>query len=379
MALPGGSLIRFGRKPATVPDRPALSELFAALPAPLLTIDGAGQVIDANPAAENLLNLSRAAITGRSIEEMIGHPLTSVSNDAPFAAYDIDIVLPVGRPQRADIMVAPLPERQGWRLVVVHGHPPGHMIGRRSGREGGTLTAIGAAAMLAHEIKNPLSGIRGAAQLLEASADPDSRDLTRLIRDEVDRVAALIDRMEGFTDTRPIELGPQNIHAILAHAREVALQGFAKGFAIRELYDPSLPPVMGHRDSLVQILINLLKNAAEAMKSEGGTITLKTAYRHGVRMRMEQGAGHRSLPIEVSVIDEGPGAPPEIEEHLFDPFVTSKRSGGGLGLALVEKLVADHGGMVEYAREGMPPHTVFRLLLPRALGAPGDEGNKEAT
>ena len=372
MALPGGSLIRFARRqPASAGagDGPGLAEMFAALPVPLLGIDGAGTVIEAGPAAETFLNLSRSAIVGRSILEMIGHPLTSVAADARFAAYDIEITLPGGRHQRADLTVAPLPDRPGARLVAIHGQPPVHLMGRRTAREGGTLAAVGAAALLAHEIKNPLSGIRGAAQLLESNVDDGARDLTRLIRDEVDRVTALIDRMESFTDKRPLTLSAQNIHAILDHAKGVALNGFASGYTIRELYDPSLPPVMGHRDSLVQVLINLLKNACEAMRGAGleqGTITLTTAYRHGVMRLTDHGDGRRSLPIEVCVTDEGPGAPASIEHHMFDPFVSSKRSSGGLGLALVEKLVADQGGMVEYAREGQPPRTVFRLLLPRA-------------
>jgi two-component system nitrogen regulation sensor histidine kinase GlnL len=220
--------------------------------------------------------------------------------------------------------------------------------------------------MLAHEIKNPLSGIRGAAQLLETGVDDQARALTRLIRDEVDRITALIDRMEGLGDTRPLELAPQNIHAILDHARQVAVQGFPPSIRMREVYDPSLPPVLGHRDSLVQVLINLLKNAAEALGPLGGTITLTTAYRHGVRMLTDKGDGRRSLPIEVCVVDDGPGAPSGLAEHLFDPFVTSKPSGRGLGLALVQKLVVDQGGIVEYAREGRPERTVFRLMLPRA-------------
>jgi two-component system, NtrC family, nitrogen regulation sensor histidine kinase GlnL len=219
--------------------------------------------------------------------------------------------------------------------------------------------------MLAHEIKNPLSGIRGAAQLLETVVDPDHAPLTRLIRDEVDRVAELIDRMEGFTDTRPLDLAPQNIHAILEHARAVATRGFADTVRVREVYDPSLPDILGHRDSLVQVLINLLKNAAEALGSLGGTITITTAYRHGLHVRGADGEPRRSLPIEVCVIDDGPGARTDIAAHLFDPFVTSKPTGRGLGLALVQKLIADHGGLIEYAREGRPERTVFRILLPR--------------
>ena len=362
MALARGGLTKRGRREI------AAAELVSALPVPLLVIDPAGRIHEANAASETLLNLSRAAIVGRAIEEMIGRPLGPVPIDAPFAAYDLEVVLPFNRPQRVDLQVAPLPDRAGWRVATIHGRAPAHLSGRRSDR--GTLTAVGAAALLAHEIRNPLSGISGAAQLLETNVDPASRDLTRLIRGEVDRVAALIDRMEGFTDTRRLDLGPQNIHAILGHAREVAQAGFARGIPIREAYDPSLPAVQGDRDALIQIFLNLIKNAAEAMAGQPeSAITLRTAYRHGVSVRLgDEGGERHALPIEVCVIDEGPGAPPELAEHLFDPFVTSKGRGGGLGLALVDKLVTDHGGMIEYAREGRPPHTVFRLLLQRADG-----------
>ncbi|WP_294395711.1 ATP-binding protein [uncultured Sphingomonas sp.] len=340
--------------------------LLTALPTPLLVLDEQGVIVDANAAAEALMNLSRTAMAGMTIAEATGHHLKTMPSETPFVAYDLDIMLPHHRALKGDLVVAPLPNWPGWRQVAIHPRPSAGPIARRAGAG---LTAAGAAAMLAHEIKNPLSGIRGAAQLLESSIDDNGQVLTRLICDEVDRVAALIDRMEGFTDTRPLELTAQNIHAILGHARAVSEQGFGSGVTIREKYDPSLPSVLGHRDSLIQILINLLKNAAEAVEPNGGTVTLTTAYRHGMRVLTDRGDGRRSLPIEVCVIDDGPGAPPEIAEHLFDPFVSSKRSGRGLGLALVEKLVADQGGMVEYAREardGGADRTVFRLLLPRA-------------
>ncbi|MDB5717663.1 MAG: nitrogen-specific signal transduction histidine kinase NtrB, partial [Sphingomonas bacterium] len=349
------------------PGSPTPAELVAVLPTPVLVIDPDGVIAEANVAAETFLNLSSAALVGTPAEAVIGGSIAAVPNDAPFAAYDVELPMPDRRMRRADIAAAPLPDRPGWRVVSIHGPAPDHIVSRRPGREGGALTAAGAAAMLAHEIKNPLSGIRGAAQLLESSCDDASRDLTRLIRDEVDRVAALIDRMEGFTDTRPLALAPQNIHAILGHVREVAAQGFAREFVLREIYDPSLPAVIGHRDALIQVLLNLLKNAAEAMEGrEGGAITLTTAYRHGVSVHVRGSDGRQPLPIEICVIDEGPGAPDELASHLFDPFVTSKRTGTGLGLALVDKLVADLGGIIEYAREGDPPRTVFRLMLPRA-------------
>ena len=365
-------MIPFGkRQPPTVDDPPPPADLVAALPIAVFVLSPKGLVAEANVAAEMLLNLGRASIVGRPLSELLGENMPRPAGDSPFAAYDYEITTPSLRTHRVDLLAVPMADRPGWQLVTIHGRARAHFAGRWNEREGSTLSAIGAAAMLAHEIKNPLSGIRGAAQLLEGSADAENRSLTSLILQEVDRVTALIDRMEGFTDTRALELAPQNIHAILGHARAVALRGFASHLVVRELYDPSLPPVLGNRDALVQIFINLMKNAAEAMTLNGGTtITLTTAYRHGISTLKAHGETRMSLPIEICVIDDGPGAPPEIAHHLFDPFVTTKRTGSGLGLALVDKLIADQGGIIEYLREQSPPQTVFRLLMPRAGGRP---------
>ncbi|WBO24243.1 two-component system sensor histidine kinase NtrB [Sphingomonas abietis] len=365
MAIPGGRLIRFSRRGAGEAELPGAAELLAALPIAILTIDGDGLVRDCNPPAEALLNLSRISVVGRTIEDMIGHPMTSLAPDQPIAAYDIDMVIPLGRPHRADLTVAPLPDRPGWRVILIHGRASHDLAARRGEQSSRGLPAAAAASLLAHEIKNPLSGIRGAAQLLESGAPPEQVELTGLIRGEVDRIARLIDRMEGLSDTRPRPLEALNIHSVLSHARDLASAGFAAERRIREQYDPSLPDVLGNRDALVQIVLNLLKNAAEAT-GEGGTITLTTAYRHGVSIASFGGGERLALPIELCVIDDGPGAPEAIADHLFDPFVTSKPSGSGIGLALVDKLVGEMGGIVEYAREGQPGRTVFRLLLPRA-------------
>jgi two-component system nitrogen regulation sensor histidine kinase GlnL len=365
MAIPGGRLIRFTRRGAGEAELPGAAELLAALPTAMLMIDGDGVVKDCNPPAEALLNLSRSAVVGRTIEEMTGHPMTSTAPDQPIAAYDIDMVIPGGRHHRADITVAPLPDRPGWRVVLVHGRATHDLAARRGEQSSRGLPAAAAASLLAHEIKNPLSGIRGAAQLLESGAPPEQAELTGLIRGEVDRIARLIDRMEGLSDTRPRPREALNIHTVLGHARDLASAGFAAGRKIRELYDPSLPDVLGNRDALVQVVLNLLKNAAEAADRDG-IITLTTAYRHGVSIATFGGGERMALPIELCVIDDGPGAPEAIVAHLFDPFVTSKPSGSGIGLALVDKLVGEMGGIVEYAREGQPERTVFRLLLPRA-------------
>jgi two-component system nitrogen regulation sensor histidine kinase GlnL len=217
------------------------------------------------------------------------------------------------------------------------------------------------AAMLAHEVKNPLSGIRGAAQLLEQNASEDDRELCVLIQEETDRIRNLVERMDMFSE-RPIDLAGVNIHEVLDHVRRIALTGFAAHLRIVQDYDPSLPPVWGNRDQLVQILLNLVKNAAEAVDPREGEIHLVTAYHHGVRIAVPGSSERVHLPLQVLVRDNGSGIAEEIRATLFEPFVTTKRGGQGLGLALVAKLVTDQGGLIEC--DSRPGRTTFRLSLP---------------
>ena len=217
--------------------------------------------------------------------------------------------------------------------------------------------------MLAHEMKNPLSGIRGAAQLLESGLDDADRALTRLICEETDRIVRLVDRMEVFSDARPLWREKINIHAVLDHVKRVAQSGFARHIRFVEDYDPALPPVAANRDQLVQAILNLVKNAAEAIgDAVDGEITLKTAFRPGVSFRTVGDRNTVGLPFEVCVRDNGPGVPEDIVAHLFEPFVTTKSSGTGLGLALVAKIINDHGGVIEC--DSLPRRTTFRILLP---------------
>jgi two-component system nitrogen regulation sensor histidine kinase GlnL len=223
-----------------------------------------------------------------------------------------------------------------------------------------SMTAM--AAMLAHEVKNPLSGIRGAAQLLEQDADASARQLTQLICDETDRIVALVDRMEAFSEHQPLSRSAVNIHEVLERVRRIAQSGFARHVRFGEEYDPSLPPVHGNRDLLVQVFLNLIKNAAEATPATGGEIILATAYRHGRRLATAAGGRPLQVPLMVSITDNGSGIPEELKAHLFDPFVTTKRNGTGLGLALVAKVIGDHGGIIEF--DSHPRRTVFRVFLP---------------
>ena len=248
-------------------------------------------------------------------------------------------------------------------------------IDRQLVSRGAARSVTGLASMLAHEIKNPLSGIRGAAQLLEQQASEDDRLLTRLICDEADRIVKLVERMELFGDERPVERGAVNIHGVLDQVKRLAQSGFARHVRFVETYDPSLPPVYGNRDQLVQVLLNLVKNAAEAIGIDAleGEIVLATAFRTGVRLQMPGSKERISLPIEITVRDNGPGVPSDLVGDLFDPFVTTKAQGSGLGLALVAKIVGDHRGIIEC--DPAPRRTTFRILLPmyRASDGRGSE------
>ncbi len=348
---------------SAVEGTPSFAELFAGLPVAALVLDEAGCIAHANGAAELLLNQSDRAMRGLSLEQVVSVPpgYRDRRDGRAFASYDCELQLRRGGRLRVDFHDSPATHGSAWRVVMLYGVRDGHS----GSHAAGARAAIGAAAMLGHEIKNPLSGIRGAAQLLSGDVD-DRSVLTDLIIAEVDRIAALIDRMQDFTDDRPRELQVQNIYPVLAHAVQLASAGFARGIVIEERFDPSLPPVRIDRDAFVQLLVNLLKNAAEALEQvDRPRIILGTAYRHG----MSHGVGNgerRAVPIELTVTDNGPGAPADIAGHLFEPFVSGKREGRGFGLPMVEKLVGEMNGFVRYAREGYPPMTVFRIHLPRA-------------
>ncbi|WP_127089823.1 two-component system sensor histidine kinase NtrB [Aquabacter cavernae] len=346
-----------------------------AVPHPVLTLSDTGQIVDANVAAEAFFEVSLPVLRRRAFAEFVpfGTPLLGLidqvrARGAPVNEYRVDLGTPRNGGERTvDIHVAPVAERPGHVVVMLQERTIADKMDRQLTHRGAARSVSALASMLAHEIKNPLSGIRGAAQLLEQSAGDEDRALTRLICDEADRIVKLVDRMEVFSDERPVEREPVNIHAVLEHVRTLAASGFARHVRFVEEYDPSLPPVFANRDQLIQVFLNLVKNAAEAIDGDGdGEIQLTTAFRPGVRLTVPGTTSRVSLPLEFCVKDNGKGVPEDLLPHLFDPFVTTKPTGTGLGLALVAKIIGDHGGIVEC--DSQPRRTTFRVLLPMYRG-----------
>lgn len=341
--------------------------ILAAVPDPIIVVDENGFIPYANPAGEEFFSSSVNILKRTSIENLVpfGSPLLALidhvrrTNDR-VSEYAVDLGTPKIGLKNVNIQVSSMFEN-GEVVVQLEERTMAFKMDRQLTHRGAARSVTAMAAMLAHEVKNPLSGIRGSAQLLEMNASDADRALTRLICDETDRICALVDRMEAFSDDRPIEREAVNIHEVLEHVKLIAQNGFAKKISFSEQYDPSLPYVYGNRDQLVQVLLNLIKNAAESAPKVGGEITLTTAYRPGVRLAVPGNSNRVQLPLEVGIGDNGPGIAEELLPHIFDPFVTTKAGGTGLGLALVAKIVGNHGGIIEYDSATGGGHFFIRL------------------
>lgn len=352
--------------------KPEASILLNALPDPVLVVDGDSRLSYLNLAAEQFFAGSSASLCGKKLSEILSEdsPLVSLvaqlRQDGLTKAVAHGVLLEGQKfgQRLVGIDLASVQEDPGSVVISLREEAMARKIDRQLTHRGAARSVTAMAAMLAHEVKNPLSGIRGAAQLLESGLDAEGRSLTRLICDEADRIVDLVDRMELFADERPLQRRAINIHEVLSHVRKLAANGFARQVRFHERYDPSLPSVLGNRDLLVQALLNLVKNAAEATSGPDAEIRLTTRFQQGVRLVAPGTTSRVDLPLVISVEDNGAGIPEDLRAHLFDPFVSGKPSGKGLGLALVAKIVEGHGGIIEF--DSQPGRTVFRLFLPAA-------------
>ena len=368
-------------------DLGALStSVLQALPQPVIVCDADNTIVFVNYAAEAFFGASLSVLRRQRLDDLIafGSPITGLvravaERRAPMTEYRLRVGSSrfgdAADDRVVDVFASPIAELEGRVALVFQERTMADKIDRQLVSRGAARSVTGLASMLAHEIKNPLSGIRGAAQLLEQSVTSEELPLARLIREETDRIVDLIDRVEVFGDDRPMDREPINIHVILDRVKLLASNGVARGITFNEDYDPSLPPVLGNRDQLVQVFLNLVKNAAEALdRTQNPEISFSTAFRPGIRISVQGVSQRVSLPLEIVIEDNGPGVPPELLPILFDPFVSTKVNGSGLGLALVAKIIGDHGGVID--SESRPGRTRFRILLPVASQAMTPESAK---
>lgn len=367
-------------------DTPALdfsTAVLQALPQPVIVCDAENTIVFVNYAAEAFFGASLSVLRRQRLDDLIafGSPILTLTQSvfarrAPMAEYRVRV-----GSQRfgeeaderiVDVFASPLSDTDGRVALLFQERTMADKIDRQMVSRGAARSVTGLASMLAHEIKNPLSGIRGAAQLLEQSVTSEELPLARLIREETDRIVDLLDRVDVFGDDRPMEREPINIHVVLDRVKLLAKNGVARNVTFIEEYDPSLPPVQGNRDQLVQVFLNLVKNAAEALeRTQKPEIRITTAFRPGIRISVAGVSTRISLPLEIVIEDNGPGVPADLMPILFDPFVSTRANGSGLGLALVAKVVGDHGGVIDC--DSRPGRTRFRILLPVAAAQKTEE------
>ena len=360
-----------------MPDTPDPQRQLASLGLAVILLGPGQRIVQANPAAEQFFGQSLRRLQGKALSDVVAldEPrllARMTESDAPISARDVMASIQGIGPKRLDMTFAPIVDETDWQVVTLQDASGAEGLGEDPGSSEDSV--LRAPEILAHEIKNPLSGIRGAAQLLGRKLGEQDKALTTLIADEVDRIARLIDEMQALSQRTVDPVSPCNLHEAVRRARAI-IEVSGKGVKVEEEFDPSLPPVLGSPDGLVQVLINLVSNAAEASSaSPKPRVVVRTRFSSGVQLHAAKpGAKSVRLPIELRVSDNGPGVDPAMRDHIFEPFVTTKKSGQGLGLALVRKLVRDMNGRITHERDDAGGWTHFRMHLPLASSKSGSD------
>ncbi|MCT2399583.1 two-component system sensor histidine kinase NtrB [Novosphingobium mangrovi (ex Huang et al. 2023)] len=356
---------------------PESNRLLASLPHAVVLLEPGQLIASVNPAAEQFFGQSLRRLVGSRLGDVLTFPdqrLLERLNDyeTPVSAREVMVTLKGKGLRRIDINIAPVADTTGWQILTIHDNSATDALGDDSG--GADTAVLRGPEIMAHEIKNPLAGIRGAAQLLARKVDERDKALTDLITSEVDRIAGLIERMQKLSGRTAPPVEPCNLHESARRAIDVIKaasgedeNGEGRRYRIIEEFDPSLPPILGSPDGLVQVIINLLSNAIEAsQEAEEPRVTIRTRFASGLQLHTTDSGAPLRLPVELRVSDNGPGVDLAMRDHIFEPFVTSKKSGQGLGLPLVRKLVRDMNGRITHERDDATGLTHFRVHLPLA-------------
>jgi two-component system nitrogen regulation sensor histidine kinase GlnL len=342
-------------------------KVWMSIPLPSIVLNADDIVVEVNPPGEGFLNASSKSLKNRSIWELINIGASLEESykkvkkfNSPLFVTDVKVGANGREPIPCNIQIAPIIGLDGSTILLIAPREIAGRISQSKSVKAAAKSAIGMAEMLAHEIKNPLAGITGAAQLLSMGLSTADLEITDLIVAETRRILTLLEQVEQFGNLKPIDPRPLNIHDVIDRARRSAQLGFSAHITFKEEYDPSLPLVYGDPDQLLQVFLNLIKNASEAQPNNG-TIKLHTYFEQSFKLRRADGSGH-SMPIQVEVMDNGPGVSEEIRDEIFDPFVSGRNNGTGLGLALTSKIISDHNGLISL--DSKPGNTVFRISLP---------------
>ena len=342
---------------------PKPTEQLSSLTVAVLLLEPDLTISSANPAAEQMIGIGQKRLIGRNLKDVANFGEDRFyewlsRGDSQLSAHSVTSRLGDQGERRLDLMLSPVIGYPGWQMLAMFDTTGSETLGDHD------EPPLRAPAILAHEIKNPLSAIRGAAQLLGRKLDEKDKPLTTLIADEVDRIAKLVDRMQDLGREQTDPVAPCNLHEVIRRAISVIEASGENDVRLVEEFDPSLPPVLGNEDALVQVLINLMANARDACRgTEQPTIEIRTRFVSGLVLNAIRLGRPVRLPIEVRISDNGPGIDPALRDHIFEPFVTSKKNGQGLGLALVNKLVRDMDGRITHDRDEKAGRTHFRLHL----------------